>query len=217
MHTTNANIKSSSTDNAADFGRANAVNGATASGWKGDFVSGAEQGTFKEKHWIEIQLINEMVTVGVKVTAMISNKADGIFQKTYVRAGMTPTTRGNGQNIGSVQSHMDLSVYYEGPLPKGNHVHLLYDEPVKTKYIFLEAHLDTASRWGFAEIYVLVGEQGLIYCENGDPLTGVAASDKASVRVFSSDRSPGVQEALSKPKICCLVVINSTLLSLFSI
>ena len=156
-----------------------------------------------------------MVTVGVKVTAMISNKADGIFQKTYVRAGMTPTTRGNGQNIGSVQSHMDLSVYYEGPLPKGNHVHLLYDEPVKTKYIFLEAHLDTASRWGFAEIYVLVGEQGLIYCENGDPLTGVAASDKASVRVFSSDRSPGVQEALSKPKICCLVVINSTLLSLF--
>ena len=184
MHTTNANIKSSSVDNAADFGRANAVNGAVSSGWKGDFVSGAAQTTFKRKHWIEIKLVNEMDTVGVKVTAMINNKAEGIFQKTYVRAGMVPTTKGNGDQLNTIQSHMDLSVYYEGPLAKGQDVHLLYDAPVKTKYVFLEAHLDSQGRWGFAEIYVLVGEPGLIYCVNQDPISGLTAANKRSVKIF---------------------------------
>ena len=181
MYTNNANVKSSTIDNAADFGRLNAVDGAVSSGWKGDFVSGAVQANFKRKHWIEIKLVNEMDTVGVKVTAMINAKATDIFQKTYVRAGMVPTTKGNGEGLSTIPSHMDVSVYYEGPLARGQDVHLLYDEPVKTKYVFLEAHLDAQGRWGFAEIYVLVGEPGLIYCVNQDPLSGLPAGDKASV------------------------------------
>ena len=182
LHTSNSNIKSSSTDNWADFGRANAVNDAVASGWKGDFVSGAEGTSMKRRHWIEIQLVNEIMTVGVKITAMAATKATDIFRKTSVRAGMTPTSMSNAQDISSLQSHMDLSVYYEGPAALGSNVHLLYDEPVKTKYIFLEAHLDTANRWGFAEIYVLLGEKGLIYCENSNPLSGITGvNNKASV------------------------------------
>ena len=184
LYTNNANIKSSSVDNAADFGRANAVNGAVSSGWKGDFVSGAAQATFKRKHWIEIKLVNEMDTVGVKVTAMINPKATDIFQKTYVRAGMVPTTNGNGDQLNTIPSHMDVSVYYEGPLGLGQDVHLLYDAPVKTKYVFLDAHLDAQGRWGFAEIRVLVGEPGLIYCVNADPISGLTTGNKRSVNVL---------------------------------
>ena len=181
MGTTNALLKSSSTDAAADFGPQNAVDGSFASGWKGDFVSGAAGGTMKKRHWIEIQLVNEMMTVGVKVTAMVATKATDIFTKTSVRAGMTPTSKSDGQDISGLQSHMDLSVYYEGPAALGGEVHLMYDEPVQTKYVFLEAHLDTDSRWGFAEITVLVGEEGLVYCVNSDPLSGVNSNDKKSV------------------------------------
>ena len=39
----------------------------------------------KRRHWIEIQLVNEMMTVGVKVTAMLATKATDIFTKTSVR------------------------------------------------------------------------------------------------------------------------------------
>ena len=184
MHTSNQNIKSSSTDNQADFGKANAVNDAVASGWKGDFVSGAEGTSHKQRHWIEIQLVNEIMTVGVKITAMAATKAADIFRKTSVRAGMTPTSMSDGQDISGLQSHMDLSVYYEGPAASGSDVHLLYDEPVKTKYIFLEAHLDSAYRWGFAEIYVLLGEEGLIYCGNSDPLNGINGFNKKSVLYY---------------------------------
>ena len=183
MYTNNANVKSSTIDNAADFGRLNAVDGAVSSGWKGDFVSGAVQANFKRKHWIEIKLVNEMDTVGVKVTAMINAKATDIFQKTYVRAGMVPTTKGNGEGLSTIPSHMDVSVYYEGPLARGQDVHLLYDEPVKTKYVFLDAHLDAQGRWGFAEIRDLVGEPGLIYCVNADPISGLTAGNKRSVNV----------------------------------
>ena len=183
LGTTNSLLKSSSTDAAADFGRRHAVDGLFASGWKGDFVSGAEGGTMKRRHWIEIQLVNEMMTVGVKVTAMLATKATDIFTKTSVRAGMIPTSKSDGQDISGLQSHMDLSVYYEGPAALGGEVHLLYDEPVQTKYVFLEAHLDSANRWGFAEISVLVGEEGLVYCVNADPLSGVNLSGKKSVIV----------------------------------
>ena len=80
LGTTNQLLKSSSTDAAADFGPQNAVDGSFASGWKGDFVSGAAGGTMKKRHWIEIQLVNEMMTVGVKVTAMLATKATDIFE-----------------------------------------------------------------------------------------------------------------------------------------
>ena len=184
MKTSASDIKSSSTDNEADFGRANAVNNALSGGWKGDFVSGAEQSTNKRRHWIEIQLVNEMMTVGVKVTAMKNNKGNEIFQKVSVRAGLTPTALSNGEDISGLQSHMDLTVYYDGPLAKEKSVHLLYDEPVNTKYIFLEGHLDSAFRWGFAEIYVMVEEEGIAYCQDGDPLNGINNNQKASVNLI---------------------------------
>ena len=181
LHTSNQNIKSSSTDNQADFGKANAVNNAIVIGWKGNFVSGAVGTSQKRRHWIEIQLVDEIMTVGVRIKAMAATKATDIFRKTSVRAGMTPTSMSDGQDISSLQSHMDLSVYYEGPAALASNIHLLYDEPVKTKYIFLEAHLDTADKWGFAEIYVLLGEEGLIYCGNSDPLNGINGFNKKSV------------------------------------
>ena len=187
MGTTNQLLKSSSTDAAADFGRQNAVDGLFASGWKGDFVSGAEGGTMKRRHWIEIQLVTEIMTVGVKITAMLATKATDIFTKTSVRAGMTATSKSDGQDISGLQSHMDLSVYYEGPAALGGEVHLLYDEPVQTKYVFLEAHLDTDNRWGFAEISVLLGEEGLVYCEMANPLNGVNTNDKKSVKTAVYD------------------------------
>ena len=182
--TSASNVKASKTESTeADFGRLNAINNAFTTSWKGNFVSGGNNVGMKKNHWIEIQLKNEMMTAGVKILAMVNNKATDILQKTYIRAGLNPTSMSNRADISGLQSHMELSVYYEGPAVKGSEVHLLYDEPVKTKYIFLESKLDSDGRWGFAELEVLVAEEGLVYCVNVDPLTGVAVGDALSVNL----------------------------------
>ena len=115
---------------------------------------------------------------------MKANKAADIFQKTYISAGMNPTTLSQDEDTNELQTHNELSVYYEGPAAKGAEIFLKFDKPVKTKYIFLQASLATDGRWGFSEVEVMTGEYWLSYCTDDDPLDGIEEFNKASVRIF---------------------------------
>ena len=140
-------------------------------------------------HWIQIALIEEIFTYGVKITAMKNNKAADIFQKTYVSAGMNPTTLSQNEDIDDLQTHNELSVYYEGPADKGAEIYLKFDKPVKTKYIFLQSILASDGKWGFSEVEVMTGEYWLSYCGNDDPLEGIVDYNKASVGLITNTKN----------------------------
>ena len=147
--------------------------------WRQNFVSGGNS------HWMQIALQEEIFTYGVKITTIKTNKALDIFQKTYVSAGMNPTTLSQDEDTSELQTHNELSVYYEGPADQGAEIYLKFDKPVKTKYIFMQASPSIDGKWGFSEVEVMSGEYWLSYCANDDPLEGIENYNKASVGLFA--------------------------------
>ena len=174
----------SSKANSGNHGHNFALDGIIAESWVDNFVSGGDTHGMKKFHWMQIALVEEIISYGVKITAMKANKAADIFQKTYISAGMNPTTLSQDEDTNELQTHNELAVYYEGPAAQGAEIFLKFDKPVKTKYIFLQASLATEGRWGFSEVEVMTGEYWLSYCTNDDPLEGIEDFNKGSVSKF---------------------------------
>ena len=168
------------------------MDGIIAESWSQNFVS-----DLKKFHWIQIALIEEIFTYGVKITAMKANKAADILQKTYVSAGLNSTTLSQNEDITDLQTHNELSVYYEGPANHGAEIYLKFDKPVKTKYIFLQSILASDGKWGFSEVEVMTGEYWLSYCENDDPLEGIVDYNKASVSLITNTRKLPISPTFS--------------------
>ena len=172
-----------------DHARKYALDGVISTKWKDNFVSGGNTVGMKKYHWMQIALVEEMVTVGVKITAMRNNKATDIFRNTYISAGINPTTLAHNEDATDLHTHNELSVYYEGPAERAAELYLKFDKPVNTKYIFIQAKLDNNGRWGFSEIEVMTSDYWLSYCMNADPLNGIEDSQKASVGSINNQYS----------------------------
>ena len=135
----------------------------------------------------QIKMKEEVEVIGVEVTAIGHNSGADSFKKTHISVGNNPTTLAQNADPAALETHNPLIVEYEGPAAKGEVVYIIFDKPIKGKYVFMQADLGAASytsygeRWGFSEVRILTAEESVTYCMNANPLQGVTLANRKSV------------------------------------
>ena len=182
-----AGALTSKTDDLTKFGPQHAVDDATNSALNNNFLSGGSKRP-ADFMFAQITMTEEVHVVGVEVTAIGHNSGADTFKKTHISVGNNPTTLAQNADPAALETHNPLIVEYEGPASKGEVVHIIFDKPIKGKYVFLQADLGAASytsygeRWGFSEVRILTGEESVTHCMTSNPLNGVTMANKKSVR-----------------------------------
>ena len=171
----------------AKFGPQHAADDATNSALNNNFLSGGSKRP-ADFMFVQITLTEEAHVVGVEVTAIGHNSGANTFKKTHISVGNNPTTLAQNADPAALETHNPLIVEYEGPAATGEVVFIIFENPVKGKYVFMQADLGAASytsygeRWGFSEVRILTAEESVTHCMDTDPLNGVANLNKKSVR-----------------------------------
>ena len=171
----------------AKFGPQHAADDATNSALNNNFLSGGSKRP-ADFMFVQITLTEEAHVVGVEVTAIGHNSGANTFKKTHISVGNNPTTLAQNADPAALETHNPLIVEYEGPAATGEVVFIIFEKPVKGKYVFMQSDLGAASytsygeRWGFSEVRILTAEESVTHCMDTDPLNGVANLNKKSVR-----------------------------------
>ena len=171
----------------AKFGPQHAADDATNSALNNNFLSGGSKRP-ADFMFVQIMLTEEVHVVGVEVTAIGHNSGANTFKKTHISVGNNPTTLAQNADPAALETHNPLIVEYEGPAATGEVVFIIFEKPVKGKYVFMQADLGAASytsygeRWGFSEVRILTAEESVTHCMDTDPLNGVTLANKKTVR-----------------------------------
>ena len=113
------------------------------------------------KPWIEISLTEPIELMGLKISSsclQLGSFPNGFLQKFHIKAGLSSTSKSNGDTSNSGIEYPVVGTYDGAPLKDCAKAYLTFKYTVKAQYIAVQGVWSTEGLFSMAEIQLLRGD-----------------------------------------------------------